>query len=129
MKAWLSFLDNVCKLLVKQEKKNQFFSLDVLCFADVRLVLFFILFIECRTISGLTTTATSEIVPSSNNVNCTDVFNNTNHKIDYVHGDVVISVISINPLPSQFILNRVSDSIDSKLSLGKFINGFAIKFS
>lgn len=96
--------------------------MNVLFVADIRLVLFVIIIIECRTISGLNTTVTSEAVPWTNNFTCTDDFNNTNHKIDYVHGDVVISLISINPLPSQYILKRVSDSIDSKLSLGKFIN-------
>ncbi|XP_037030958.1 protein bride of sevenless [Bradysia coprophila] len=98
MKAWLvSFLDNNC----------------------IRVVLFTILLVQYRTVSGLNTTSDApDIVPWTNSSTCTDDLNNTNHKIDYVHGDVVITVISINPLPSQYVLKRVSDSIDSKLSLG-----------
>lgn len=106
------------------KKKNQFVSLDVLYVADIRLVFVVILIIDCRTILGLNTTVTSETVPTvpwtNNSFTCTDDLNSTNFKIDYVHGDVVISLITINPLPSQYVLNRVSDSIDSKLSLGKF---------
>ncbi|KAJ6648078.1 Protein bride of sevenless [Pseudolycoriella hygida] len=94
MKAWLLFPDNIY----------------------IRYVAWIILIVVYQPISGLTTAATSEILPwSVNNITCID---NANHKIDYIHGDIVISIISINPLPSQFILRRVSDSIDSRLSLG-----------
>lgn len=105
-------------------KKKKINFLFVQCFADIRFVLFVILIIQCPSISGLNTTVTSEIIqwPNISSFTCNDYFNNTDHKIDYVHGDVVISVISINPLPSQYVLNRVSDSIDLKVSLGKFIN-------
>lgn len=125
MKAWLvSFLDNICKLTwMKRRKKSiKFFQWTSYYFTDViRLVLCVLLFKQCQGISGSTTTDITEIVPSwSNNITCPDDFNNTNHKIDYVHGDVVISVITIDPLPSQYVLKRVSDLIDSKVSLGMF---------
>lgn len=133
MKAWqlVSHLDNICKFTWTKQKKNLnkksiffFNSFNQKCLiADVRFVLFAILIIECRTVAGLNTTVTTDTVPSTNNFNCTDgIINNTNdHKIDFVRGDVVISVISINPIPSQYLLKRVSDSVNSKLSIGKFL--------